>query len=226
MSRNRWIWCLTGNLFLCLNLGIAQEIPVVFYADTIRLADLEVAEAAAVPAQLSPAKIKRSSRKAQGCLSARWLDQIRRTQEDYRLNDWLLYRLLQRYFLELPGNLTENGVEISAQAVLQALGIESRLAYWQDQVFIYAASEEEVYDVPYIESGGKVFYNVTYQARNMQMSLPQIYLLENEIKTEGRQFSFDLTTPPRLRPTPVKKRNCVQARGHRTKVALLGGQKC
>ena len=209
-------WCLIiGILLIAIPRGLTQEdIAVVFYSDTLRLPVLKGLELRD-PVRMTPLSVERFSQRVQGGISPGWTGQVSALQDRYRLNDWLLYRLLQKYFRELPGGEHNTNAEIATHAALRAMGLKSHLAFGDNRVFVYVESADQVYQLPYIEAGGRSLYNITYHSAGMTGPLPQIYLLEDEINPGQRQFSFNLDGPPLLRPALEKEEIAFWHRGVR-----------
>jgi hypothetical protein len=128
------------------------------------------------------------------------LNQLQNYRIQYRLNDWLYYELLRKsvdLIYEREGPLKK---EISLWFLLTKSGYDTRLSYVDNQVYIYAWSEEDIFETPMIRDENRRFINLSSinQAKGSSSQLK--LLLYRPGSEQGQPFSFKLTELPSLRP--------------------------
>ena len=132
------------------------------------------------------------------------LQQLKEYQKQHNLNDWLYYELLQKSVTQLLLNQKEVSRELTTWFLLSESGFDVRLTYFGEMVYLYIFTEEELYEVPMIEDGGKTFASLSslYGKKAETLSL---YLLNFIPNSTGKAFSFYLQQLPRLNPDIVQK---------------------
>jgi len=124
------------------------------------------------------------------------LDQHRRA---YELNDWLFYELLRATVDEILEGGTAIERELTTWFLLAQLGFDARLTFYENGVFLYVYTEDEVFEVPMIEDGGRHYVNLSSIHRPADENRP-LYLLNFAPRPQGRPFTFYLQQLPKLRP--------------------------
>ena len=122
------------------------------------------------------------------------------TQEQKKLNDWLLYLLLRQFVDQTFAHHSDNLKELLVYYFLNKLGFRQQLAYENSQLYIYAASEENVFQTPFITIGATKYYNITYVANRSKEEVLTVFLLPNPLLQRDRYFSFYLKAVPALTP--------------------------
>lgn len=117
----------------------------------------------------------------------------------YQLNDWLYFDFIKRSIKKLFPNQSELTQELCCWVILSESGFDTRLTYLNNQVFIYALTFDEIFEVPTIEVGGQTFANLSsaYAGHSKQQDL---YLLDFRPQEHGGSFSFILEELPLLEP--------------------------
>ncbi len=132
------------------------------------------------------------------------LSQLKKHKADYQLNDWLYFELLQKSVSELfrsHGALQRNLVN---WFLLAESGFDVRLTYLQQEIYLYIYTEEELYEVPLIEDGGRTFASLS-GLLGEQAEGQALYLLNFVPNPKGKSFSFYLTQLPKLHPEIEEK---------------------
>lgn len=122
-------------------------------------------------------------------------------QIKYGLNDWLLYKLGLRVIREI---YQLNAIEetLILYTYLRALRFDVRLAYWGTELYVYAASDDQLYKTPFIRMDNRRYYNLTAICNPEVRRFENVILFE-EVVGNHRLFSFDLSDLPLLDPTIV-----------------------
>lgn len=129
---------------------------------------------------------------------------LRKARRTLHLNDWLYYELMQKALKELLPGSTQNAKVLWSWVLLSQDGYGTHLAYLEDRVFLYAYTQDEVFDAPLIEDNGRSYINLTdiKAGRPKQRAL---YLLDPPHEAKGHAFSFQLKELPLLRSAIEEK---------------------
>ena len=188
---------LLGLLF-----GVKAQSPISipFYTENI-VFDLKQVQLPGQPTKISLTTARQYLRKLKSLdmdKLARKLDQL---QKQYVLNDWLLYQLLEKVIKKLY-NPTKFQQKIINYCYLRQLGFDVRLAYWNSTIFVYAASENQIYKTPFIKIGTQRYYNLT-AIQDFTIEKVENIMLIDKSSTNIRHFSFELDQLPNFRPDTV-----------------------
>ncbi|MDX1666010.1 MAG: hypothetical protein R3350_02225 [Saprospiraceae bacterium] len=128
------------------------------------------------------------------------LDFLMHKKEAFRLNDWLYYQLIEKAVDALYSEHDPLSRRLTCWFLLSESGYDTRLAYHHDEVDIYVYTENELYLVPFIRDGARLYAGLTYigQAREAKSEL---YVLDFRRDHGGRPFDFYLERLPYLAPT-------------------------
>ena len=187
--------------FLAIQKSIAQQYTFVpFYQDTFLVVH-QLDPSAIVPKLTFEGEaIKEVIASLESQQTNSVVDYFRAIQEQKKLNDWLLYLLIRKFVAQTFEHHGDNLNELVVYFFLSKLGIKQQLAHENNQLFIYTASEENVFQTPFITIGDVKYYNLTYVANHSQEELPTVYMIPNPLLQGDRQFSFYLTAVPILTP--------------------------
>jgi hypothetical protein len=134
-----------------------------------------------------------------------FLQRLKEIKTRYKLNDWLYFELLQKSIDPFfPDRKTAVAHDLTIWFLLAASGFDVRLAYFGPDVYLYIFTEEELYEVPMIEDGGKTFASLSSLV-GKKADNQALYLLNFVPNPKGRAFSFLLRQLPGLRPDIVRK---------------------
>ncbi len=191
----------TNTLLLAREPAAAQdlrEVLVPFYSESVKIAYN--------PGFLSPGKPEINDRALSQHFHAlsktdyapllRSLNQARKV---FHLNDWLYYRLMRKTADQLYAGRTNVEKELACWFLLSQAGYDTRLAYLGKEAFVYAYSQDPVFEAPVIEDQGRQFVNLT-NIRTEGGRQRALYLLNFQPNPHGNAFSFTLDELPLLRP--------------------------
>jgi len=133
------------------------------------------------------------------------LEELLATKRALALNDWLLYDLLRRSLQDILAAHTPAERELAAWFFLSKMGFETRIAYLDEQVFLYVRSEDEVFEIPMIEEAGKSFVNLSNSGIHARPQGQALYLLNFRPVNEGKSFGFYLTAFPNFAERPANR---------------------
>jgi len=132
------------------------------------------------------------------------LDQLSSYQKQLNLNDWLYYELLYKSIkLGFP-NKSKKQIELLSWFLLNKSGYDTRLSYLNGNLWIYAYSNEEMFEVSMIQDLGKTFINLTDTRLKQNEYQTQVYLLDFKPGKGGKSFQFSLNDLPSFAPKKKK----------------------
>lgn len=132
------------------------------------------------------------------------LSALQETRQKLRLNDWLYLQLLRQGVAQILQHHAASEKELLVWYLLAASGFDARLTFRQHEVFVCAYSDEEIYEIPLIESEGRTFVNLSAnQPALATFTAAGVYLLDFAPNPQGRAFSFNLRELPLLPAEPA-----------------------
>ena len=175
-----------------------QEVLVPFYTESIKIAYSTSMLEVAVPEikdELLVGYFEELSKTNYGT----YINSIRQIGKVFQLNDWLTYQLVRESLQSIDTKASNAKVELLSWFILSNLGFDTRLAYLEENIFLFVHTIDEVFESPMIEDHGRPFINLTSINRGSAQQ-QALYLLNYHPNPEGRPFSFDLTKLPSFRP--------------------------
>lgn len=145
-------------------------------------------------------------------------------QKKLALNDWLLFLLVNRFVETAFPDYTPNTQTVIQYYLLANMQYQVKLAYQADRIYIYAASQQNVYQTPFINIKADTYYNITYLSHKEKEDLLAVYLLPTNILIGKRPFSFYLEVYPNLKPKPATIPLTFQYGGEPVKTSLTADQ--
>ncbi|MBK7477797.1 MAG: hypothetical protein IPI11_18000 [Haliscomenobacter sp.] len=144
-------------------------------------------------------------------------------KQTYRLNDWLYVELISTAMDRILANHTPNEKELALWFFLKESGFHTRMASSGNELFVYALTEEEVYEVPLVADEGATFVNLTAIRQRKPEDNKSVYLLPLPEHPAGRPFSFHHNGTPAVPnqinlqrlPVPVSGSNPPPSDPHR-----------
>ncbi len=118
-------------------------------------------------------------------------------KKQYELNDWLYYQLLSATIDKIfkrDGPLKKG---VTLWFFLTKSGYDTRLSYLDNDIYIYAWSEDEIFETPMIIDEEKRFINLS-SINNSKESPSQLKLLLFRPGSGGKVFSFKMESLPQL----------------------------
>lgn len=175
-----------------------QELRVPYYSESVRVTYS--------PGFLSPGKPALDDRSLYQHFQALGktdytplLRSLKQARKIFQLNDWMYYQLMRKTLDELFAGRSAVEKELAAWFLLSQAGYDTRLAYLEEEAFLYVYTQDAVFEAPVIEDNGRPFVNLTnIRARGGKQRA--LYLLNFQANPKGNAFSFKLAELPLLRP--------------------------
>ncbi len=182
-----------------------QEVSVPYYSETLRVAYNPEMLSLAEPAAVNERELVRHFNALSATDYAPLLRSLQQARKIFQLNDWLYYQLLRKALHKLYAGRSPLARELACWFLLSRSGFDTRLAFMDSEVFIFAYTQEAIFEAPLIEDRGRNFVNLTNIQRGAAARQRALYLLDFQANPKGHAFSFKLGQLPLLRPTVIEK---------------------
>ena len=116
----------------------------------------------------------------------------------WALNDFLFARLVDATLQRLRPQMGDNDRRMLLAQLLAADGIDVRLCYDSMDVYVYARTEEPLYEVPIITEGDSRYVNLTSALRPRDGVTRSLKFHPAKPAPGGRPISFDIDELPKL----------------------------
>ena len=119
-------------------------------------------------------------------------------RDAWRLNDFLHARLIDAAARRVGFRLAENERRLLLAHLLAERGIDTRICYDSSEVYVYALTDEPLYEVPIITERERRYVNLTSALRPRDGVTRSLKFHPVVLRPGGRALSFDITTLPHL----------------------------
>ncbi|HMQ48579.1 MAG TPA: hypothetical protein PKA00_00420 [Saprospiraceae bacterium] len=204
MSRFALVPC----LLLCFFSGKAQEtvkeVIVPFYTERIKLSYSPELLDFKDPT-ISEKGLVQFFKTLAGNNYSHLLKSLRQSKNVLQLNDWFYYQLMVNSTEQLLQGKAQNTKELFCWFLMAQSGYDTRLAYFDEEVYLYVYTNDDIFEAPIISDAGKQFVNLSriFDSTAFQKAL---YLLNFTPNTDGHSFSFAIHDLPALKPK-IKEKN-------------------
>lgn len=189
-------------LFLCFFSGKAQEslkdIIVPFYTEKIKLTYSPELIDFKDPV-ISEKGLVQFFKSLAGKNYSPLLKSLRQSKSVLLLNDWFYYQLMSNTTEQLLQGESSYTKELFCWFLLSQSGFDTRLAYFDQEVYLYVYTNDDIFEAPIINDADKQFVNLSrvFDTSSFQKAL---YLLNFSPNPDGQAFSFAITDLPALKP--------------------------
>ncbi|MFT7121666.1 MAG: hypothetical protein ACJAZ9_001852 [Neolewinella sp.] len=174
-----------------------------FYAQPIAL-EYDPAMVIRGPGFMNDVSIRSSyndlKRKPTGTL----LNSLLVAKQQYGLNDYLFFKLaktsLKVVYHGIPGS--RNAQEMTLYGLLVDAGFDTRLTYRDSKIFVNVYTDEELFEVPIIDSGGRPYANISCLEGDCN-GRQRLFIFDDQPNPGGRSFGFQLKKWPSLGAQPT-----------------------
>ncbi|MEM6965479.1 MAG: hypothetical protein AAF573_11980 [Bacteroidota bacterium] len=216
MKHLRWSTLRMGSVFLVLlfiiptlgfgkndfSKGYEKSLSLSFYNEQISIV-YDTRILIAPPFQADELSVSTFYRNMEQTPYQPFLSNLLQYKNELRLNDWLFYELMWKSVERVMGSNNELHKELVIWFLLCKAGYNTRLTHLGNFVFVYAHSEENIFETPVIEQEGKMFINLSSLHNQMTTKGALLNMLPFAPNPSGKSFSFDLHVLPNF--APVKK---------------------
>lgn len=199
-----------------------QETSIPYYSETLRVAYNTEMLSLQLPEVSERGLIQQFNNLAKSDYTT-LLRSMQQARKLFQLNDWLYYQLIRKTTDKLYHTQPPPARELACWFLLSQSGFDTRLAYKDDDVFVFVYTQDAVFEAPLIEDKGRNYVNLTniHSGNNQQRAL---YLLDFQPNPKGHAFSFQLKLLPLLRPTVVEKQVRFPFKGKRYQIKVLADE--
>ena len=167
-----------------------EQFSVSYSAEQLQhqLLSLDEAGVAAYNAQLS-------SRDWSGLMA-----NLHSRRDAWNLNDWLYFKLVDATVDAIGTGLELNERRLLTAHFMASSGYDVRICYDSTQVYVYARTDEPIFEVPIITEGDARFVNLTAALTPRDGLTRSLKFHPDLLASDGRSFSLSLQRMPRLTP--------------------------
>lgn len=130
------------------------------------------------------------------------LEQLLKHKAELALNDWLYYEMILEALRAIHPSGSKNQITLLAWYLLVSSDYDTRITYLQSQLYLYAYSNESIFETPMIVDKGRHFINLTHIHNRQPDSGQRLNMFAPSVSNLDKSFSFDLSDLPQL---PIKK---------------------
>ena len=196
-----YLFCLL--LFLLPLQSIATDtlwLSIPFYSEEIQLRHLAVAPIRSLENVREEPLVDWYRQLQAGGQFQTLLYSLTAAKERLQLNDWLYYELIREVAASQAAGGSSLQQRLLCWFLLSESGYDTRLTFLENQVFVYAYTEEGIFDTPMIVEEGRKYINLSSIHERMSNPSVALQLLHFEARPGGKVFSFHLKQWPLLNP--------------------------
>jgi hypothetical protein len=131
------------------------------------------------------------------------LNDIKALRDKFQLNDWNLFELIRQSSDAILNGRSNAEKNLLIWFCLSELGLDTRVTFRDQRVFVCVYTLDEIYEAPLIEDRGRTYVNISVS--NAKVDQDGVFLLDYASKPNGRAFSFQLKNLLSLQPALEKK---------------------
>ncbi|MEO0731991.1 MAG: hypothetical protein AAFZ52_04090 [Bacteroidota bacterium] len=140
------------------------------------------------------------------------LNSLLEAKRKYQLNDYLFYKLARQSMQVVYSGHGGNALEISLFNLLLEAGFDARLTYRGSQVFVNVYTNEDLFEVPIIDTGGRPYAHLSCLQGECN-GRQRLFIYQERPNPSGRSFGFQLRRWPALGSQPTVKNMRFQYHG-------------
>ena len=129
---------------------------------------------------------------------SRVLAPLETKRREWRLNDFLYARLVHATVASIGKHLPLNERRGITAHLLGLSGYDARVCYDDEDLYVYARTEEPLFEVPIITEGARRYVNLTAALRPRDGLTRSLKFHPRRVAPEGAALSFDLSVLPEL----------------------------
>ena len=132
------------------------------------------------------------------------LNELRRAKREYQLNDWLFYQLTMQAVEKIGISKSKRHRVFMRWFILNMAGFDCRMTYADNRTYINIYTEDELFAMPMIEEGSRMFANLSekeYPGKSSQ----SLYIVGYIPNPGGRAFKFSMEKLPKFPVEEISK---------------------
>ncbi len=127
------------------------------------------------------------------------LNSLKKNKYQLGLNDWLCYELIKETVQLIYTRKAKRQKTLTIWFLLSKMNYDTRLAFLNNEAFIYVRTEDNIYETPLIEDSGTKFVGLTEMQQQRTRRNKAVYLLNFLAAPNGNPFTFSLRQLPQLK---------------------------
>ena len=132
------------------------------------------------------------------------LNSLLEAKRAFQLNDYLFYKLADQTLAIVYGNEETNARNITMYGLLVDAGFDARLTFRGDQVYVNVFTDEDLFEVPIIDTDGRPYANLSCMGSDCN-GRQRLFIHPARPNPAGRSFGFQLRSWPSLGIKPIAK---------------------
>ena len=127
------------------------------------------------------------------------LNSLKRSKYQLELNDWLCYELAKEVVNVIYADKSKKQKTLTIWFLLSKMNYDTRLAFLNNEAYIYVRTKDNIYETPLIEDEGLKFVGLTEMQQRRTNRNKAVYLLNFLAAPNGNPFTFSLRHLPQLK---------------------------
>jgi hypothetical protein len=132
------------------------------------------------------------------------LNELRRAKQEYVLNDWLFYQLTAKAIEKIGKSKSKQHRVFMRWFILNIAGFDCRMTYSNSRTYINIYTEDELFAIPMIQEGDRMFANLSEKEYPGQSS-EDLYIVSYVPNPGGRSFKFGMEKLPNFSSEKINK---------------------
>lgn len=128
------------------------------------------------------------------------LSQLKVHSQEMNLNDWMYFELLHTAVDQMLDAGNDYEKTLLSYLLLSKSGYDSKITFLNHKMWLNVYTEDKLYEISTILLGNRNFVNLTAAINKKDDFVPQIYVLDYDIASPKKPFSFKLSSLPKLAP--------------------------
>lgn len=132
--------------------------------------------------------------------------QLASYKRKFSLNGYLYYDLIHQAVQHLCKDKNGNYKTLLEWFLLSKSGVDTRLTYVGQAIYLYAYSQENIYNIPIVQIQGKDYINLTsFKYAYTSSKSSTAFIVDIVVNPNGKPLSFSLQKLPNLSAQPMNK---------------------
>lgn len=132
--------------------------------------------------------------------------QLMSYRRDLHLNGYLYYDLIHNTANTIFASKSDNYKTLVEWYLLTESGFDARLTHIAQRIYLYALVNDDIYNTPIIQLGGRDYINLTeLHAQKSSTKFQSFFVVDDVPNPHGEPMTFRLKELPKFKKNPVKR---------------------
>ena len=195
-----------------------QRMELPFYEQPVAIT-YDPAMKITAPTQVTNLSLEKATRQLNRGPKKVLLNSLLEAKRQYKLNDFLFYKLARTSVQVVYGGRERNAQEITLYGLLVDAGFDARLTFRGNRLFVNVYTNEDLFEVPIIDQGGRPYANLSCMDGSCN-GRQRLFIHDSHPNPKGRSFGFQLNKWPELQAQVEKKEMAFQYHGVRQTIEV------